>query len=204
MSYYPVAINLAGRRCLVIGGGEVALRKVRGLLDAGAVVRVIAPEVDPRMLSYEIEITRRRYHPGDVAGFALVYCAVDDPSVARQASLDAEAHGVLFNAADQPELCSFIVPSLVRRGDLLIAVTTSGKSPALSKKIRQQLEEIYGPEYGMLVELMGELRDRVKSQFATQQDREVVFNRVLDSPVINLLKEGRLEEARQMAISLIF
>ncbi len=200
MSYYPIAIDVTSRKCLVVGGGEVALRKVRSLLDAAARVTVIAREVDPSLAAMEcVEVVAREYRQGDSAGCALVFAATDDRATNAAVAEDASRSGALVNVVDDPDLCSFIAPAAVRRGDLLIAVTTGGKSPALSRRIRTEIEERYGPEYGMLVDLLGNLRDEVKAAHKSQKDRERVFNRLLDSGILELLRDGKMEEAMRRA-----
>ena len=204
MGYYPIAVDLAGKRCLIVGGGEVALRKARSLVEAGAGVAVIAREPDPRFAEMEsVEVAARGYASGDVSGCALVFAATDDRNVNAQVAEDATRCGALVNVADDPELCSFIAPAVVRRGGLMIAVTTSSKSPALSRRIRMEIEERYGPEYAAFVELLGEMRDRVKAAYRTQEEREAAFGRLLDCGILELLREGKLDEAREKALRCI-
>ncbi|MDH7602463.1 MAG: bifunctional precorrin-2 dehydrogenase/sirohydrochlorin ferrochelatase [Armatimonadota bacterium] len=201
MAYYPIVIELSGKKCLVVGGGRVALRKVRSLLEAGARVTVIAPKVVPELVDMEnVHQLARSYKPGDAKGFALVFAATDDPAVNAVVAEDAVANGVLVNVADAPELCSFIAPAVVRRGDLLIAVTTCGKSPALSRKIREEIESRYGSEYGLLVDLLGRLRQLAKSKFSSQEQREKALKRVIESDVVALLRQGLVSEAEKKAL----
>jgi len=200
MSYYPIAIDVTNKKCLVVGGGEVALRKAQSLSDAGAVVTVIAPEIDSRIMEIPgVKIGRRTYREGDAAGYVLVFTATGDRTINAAVSAEAKRNGIPVNVVDDPELCSFIVPSSVRRGDLLIAITTSGKSPALSKKIRRELEERYGPEYVDFVDMLGELRDEVKEKYPTQTEREAAFNRLINCGILELLREGKREEAVKRA-----
>lgn len=204
MGYYPVMIDLTDRKCLVVGGGEVGARKARAVREAGARVTVVAPEVDPALESIDgVEILRREYRPGDVSGAALVFAATGDRSVNMAIADDARAAGIPVNVVDDPELCSFIVPSVVRRGDLLIAVSTSGASPALAKKIRRDIEDRYGPEYGGLVKLMAELRAEVKSRHRSHGERDAAFGRMLECGILELLSQGRVDEARERAIKCI-
>lgn len=204
MGYYPVMIDLSGRKCLVVGGGEVGARKVRALSEAGAMVTVVAPEVDPALESMDrVEILRRDYRTGDVSGAALVFAATGDRSVNMTVADDARAAGIPVNVVDDPELCSFIVPSVVRRGDLVIAVSTSGASPALAKRIRRDIEACYGPEYAGLVALMGELRTEVKARYQSHREREAAFGRMLECGILELLSQGRIDEARERAVECI-
>ena len=199
MAYYPIAIDLKDKPCLIVGGGEVALRKAQALLEVGARVTVIAPAVVSELADLGVNVLTRHYEAGDVEGYALVFAATGDRAVNSAVSREAVEQGVLVNVVDDPDLCAFIVPSVVRRGELILAITTSGKSPALSKKIRREIESIYGPEYGELVELMGELRDEVKAKYASQDDREAAFNRLLDCGILELVKEGKRVEALERA-----
>lgn len=204
MDYYPIAVDLGGKKCLIVGGGEVALRKARSLIDAGARVTVIAPQVDPRLAAMEgVEVIEREYRQGDAAGCALVFAATDDRPVNSLVAEDANRDGALVNVVDDPDLCSFIAPAVVRRGDLLIAVTTSGKSPALSHRIRMEIEERYGPEYAAFVDLLGGLRDVVKAAHESREERELAFNRLLDCGILELIREGRILEAREKALECI-
>lgn len=192
-------MDLTGKPCLIVGGGEVALRKAKSLLEAGARITVIAPEVSSKFANLGVTVFSRHYEPGDIEGYALIFAAAGDRAANAAISREAAARGVLVNVVDDPELCSFIVPSIIRRGDLLIAITTSGKSPALSKKIRREIESTYGPEYGELVALMGEFRDEIKAKYASQDEREAVFNRLLDSEILELLRDGKRDEALERA-----
>jgi precorrin-2 dehydrogenase/sirohydrochlorin ferrochelatase len=204
MGYYPIAMELAGARCLLVGGGEVALRRARSLAEAGACVTVIAPEVLAGFEAIEnIRVERRRWRKSDVRGYALVFAATDDAALNRAIAEKARRAGVPVNVADDPGLCSFIVPACVRRGDLLIAVTTCAKSPTLSKWIRLDLEARYGPEYREFVELLGELRDEVKRRYASPSDRETAFDRLVNCGILELLRSGEREQARKRAMECI-
>ena len=204
MGYYPIAVDLTDRKCLIIGGGVVALRKAQSLLEAGARVTVIAPEVDAAFEKLsEVEVMRRDYKSGDVSGHTLVFAATNNRNLNDLIAKEAMQSSVHVNVVDDPELCSFIVPSLIRRGNLLIAISTSGKSPALSKKIRRELEDLYGEEYAVFVDLLGEMRELVKSKYKSQPEREAVFNKLLNSGIIELIREGKMEEARERALQCI-
>ncbi len=181
-----------------MGGGEIALRKAGSLREAGARVTVIAPDPDPGLQEMDgVEIIRRAYRRGDLAGFALVFAATGDHSVNWAVAEEAASGGILCNVVDDPKACSFIVPSVVRRDSLLIAITTCGKSPALSKKIRREIEKRYGPEYGALVEILGEMRELVKANHPTQTEREAVFNKLIGCGILELLRAGNVQAARE-------
>lgn len=204
MGYYPIMMDLTGRNCLVVGGGEVALRKAESLIEAGARVTVIAPGVDPRLESIAgVRVENRAWKSGDTAGYTLVFAATDDRAVNRSVSDEAKAGGIPVNVVDDPELCSFIVPSVVRRGDLLMAISTSGRSPSLSKRIRKELELTYGPEYAEFAALLGELRGVVKQKLADSTEREQAFERILYSGALELLRAGKRDQAREKALECI-
>ncbi|MBA3013444.1 MAG: bifunctional precorrin-2 dehydrogenase/sirohydrochlorin ferrochelatase [Proteobacteria bacterium] len=193
MKYYPVCLQVEGRRCLVVGGGKVAERKVLGLLGSGAVVIVISPELTPGLaqLGAEGSLTwmSRGYTPGDAEGFFLVMAATDDSIVQNQVRDDGLRFNILVNVADVPEKCNFILPAVVKRGALSIAISTSGKSPALAKKIRQELEVKLGPEYELVVEMMGLLRPHVLQWKLPQADNEILFNGLMEGGLLSLVVE---------------
>ncbi len=162
MAYLPIFIELTGRSCVVIGGGAVAERKVQALRAAGAIVTVVSPAVGAGLaaLADAGAITRlaREYRPGDLAGMALAFAATGDLAAERAIAAEAAAAGIPINVADVPELCSFIAPAVMRRGGLQIAIATGGASPALAGVIRAELEDRYGPEYELTIELMAAAR----------------------------------------------
>ncbi|MEN6519541.1 MAG: bifunctional precorrin-2 dehydrogenase/sirohydrochlorin ferrochelatase [Armatimonadota bacterium] len=207
MTYYPIAVDLANKNVLVVGGGTVALRKIETLLDFGARVTVVSPCVSQDIFeltdSGRIILCERCYESSDISKCALVIAAAGDREVNLQVSEDASAAGIPVNVVDDPELCSFIVQSVVRRGDLVISIGTGGNSPALAKRVREKIEEVIGPEYEELTDLMGELREAAKSQISSQSEREEFFNKVLDSDVPELLRQGKREEARKRAFELL-
>ena len=200
MSYYPIMLDVKGRRCVVIGGGQVALRKTQALLECGAAVEVISPALCPGLeelaSSGSLKAVLRPYRRGDLQGTALVIAAADDSEVNRSVSEEAAASGVLVNVVDVPGLSSFIVPSSLSRGDVTIAVSTNGKSPALARRIRTELEESFGEEYSLLVSLVAEVRSELKREkVAVAAD---VWQEALDlDALLGLLRSGRRDEARQ-------
>jgi len=167
--YYPVMLNLSGKRTVVVGGGEVACRKVRDLLDAGALVTVISPEVhaDIEKIAREngemISIEGRKYEPGDLRGASLVFSATDDSAVYREVFREAEQLNIFINAVDDPDNCSFIVPSSIRRGDLIVAVSTSGASPSLAAKIRKDIEKDIPSDIEPLLVSLRKIREILKN-----------------------------------------
>lgn len=200
MNYYPVFLDLSGLPCLVVGGGEVAGQKVVPLLECGAQVTVISPDLTLCLEQYagekRIRWIPRGYETGDVDGYRLVICATDDTAVNRQVFHEADSLSIPVNVVDVPSLCRFITPSVMRRGDLCIAVSTGGKSPAMAKKIRRQLEAQFGPEYATLLDLLGRCRDRMKTQFPDDpQARLKRWEELVDSDLIDLIRDGRMDDA---------
>ena len=205
---YPVALELSGRRCVVTGGGREAEGKARALLEADADVVVIAPRVSDGFndLVRRSEITHipRRYRRGDLAGAFLVIAADSDRAVRAEVFAEAEAERVLCNAVDDTEHCHFAVPSIVRRGELLLAISTGGRAPALAKRLRHRLTEQFGWQWEALVDVLGEVRDRTlptrPADFATWAAR---WRGVLDreEELLQLLDEGRIDEVRERVYS---
>lgn len=198
MKYLPLFVRLAGRRCLIVGGGAVAAGRARLLLDAGATVVVISPELCDELQSLadraRIAHEKRRYRSGDVAGFFLVLSATGIADVDARVAVDARRAGVIVNVADRIELCDFIVPAVVQRDDLIVAISTSGASPAMARRLRHELEEQLGREYGVAVQLLGRLRRRLKSTSTPAADRARILRELVESPLLDLLRQGRLKE----------
>jgi precorrin-2 dehydrogenase/sirohydrochlorin ferrochelatase len=202
-----VYLNLEGRKCVVVGGGEVARRKVETLLAAGAKVCLISPEITPGIgelvKAGKVTHVSREYRTGDLEGAFLVIGATDIEDINREVAEDAEKTGILINIVDVPQLCNFIVPSKVERGDLVISISTGGKSPALAKKIRKQLEGLYGNEYAEYVELLGKCREQILQQIPDIKKRRRIFQALVDSDLIELIKEGNKDKIRQMVEEII-
>lgn len=195
MAYYPMLMDLETKRTLVVGGGGVAERKVGSLLEFGAQVDVISRTLSPGLKALfeegRVQWAGREFEEPMLAGAVLVIAATDDPLVNQRISAACREKGIPVNVVDRPEDCTFIVPAVVRRGDLLLAVSTSGKSPALSKVIREELEERFGPEYGDFLELMGYVRETVLSFGREQRLNQSVFRQLVQS---NLLDAVRLKD----------
>ncbi len=195
MKYYPAFLRIAAQRCLVIGGGRVAEQKVASLLNAGGRVTVISPQLtaglDGLAADGRIEHVARAYRPGDIHGYFIVIAATTDAAVQRQVAAEAAAAtGVLLNVVDRPELCDFIVPSIMERGDLMIATSTSGKSPALARRIRQDLEARFGPEYAQALVLLGRLRDYLAHSSLSVSERKRILTSLVESPLLDHLQHG--------------
>src|SRR5579859_2484648 len=200
MDYYPIFLNLQDRLCIVIGGGKVAEGKVDGLLAAAARVRLVAPALTPALeqLAREqrIEHLARAYRPGDLAGAFLAISATDERAVNEQVWQEANARSLLVNVVDDTPHCNFIAPSILRQGDLAIAISTSGKAPALAVRLREQIAPLVGPEYARFLELAGSLRERLAAQRPSFAERRALWYQLVDSDVIGLLRQGDEPAAR--------
>jgi len=202
MPYYPVFLDLEGKIALVVGGGKVAQRKIETLLDHGAEVHIVSRELTPEL---EVLVNDGRirflgpdFHEGHLADAFLVIAATDDEQLNHRVSEVAGKKGLLMNAVDQPSDCNFIVPSIVRRGDLLIAISTSGKSPALAKKIRKELEIQFGREYEAFLALMGALRKKILSAGLSQAENSRLFHELVQSGILEALAENNREEVESI------
>ncbi len=173
--YYMVCLDLEGRRCLVVGGGRVATEKALGLLDAGAEVTVVAPEVDGELAALPVELVHRRFTRSDVVDRFLVIAATNDRLVNADVSAAARDRNVPCNVADDPELCSFILPAIVREGTIVAGVSTGGASPALAQRLRTEIAELIRPEHAQLAERLAALRPWAKQHFATYEERRDFF-----------------------------
>jgi siroheme synthase-like protein len=193
-------LDVKGKRCVVVGGGTVALRKAQSLLECGAAVEIISPELCPGLeelvSSGSVKAVLRPYRRSVIKGAALVVAAADDGEVNRSVSEEAAESGIPVNVVDVPGLSSFIVPSSLRRGDLTIAVSTNGKSPALARRIRAELEESIGEEYSLLTSLAEELRSELKREGISVPPEAWQEALELDA-LLDLLRSGRRDEARQ-------
>lgn len=173
---YPINLDLTGQACLVLGGGSVAERKVRRLLDEGAVVTVIAPALTPalQILAEEHQLSwqRRTYQPGDETTFFLIICATDDEAVSQAVSAAAKAQGKLLNVCDVPDLCNFTLPSIVRQVDLQLTISTNGKAPAFSRWLRKHLEQHFDERYGLWMAELAAIRKEGQALLATSRDRQ--------------------------------
>ena len=193
-TYYPMMVDLAGRRCLVIGGGRVAERKIGLLLECGASVEVVSPAATQKITEWAsrkaIRLARRPVKPADLAHAFLVFAATDDPQVNRTVAEEARGAGGLVNVADAPAACNFLVPAVVRQGDLTIAISTGGGSPALAKRLRQRLEATIGPEYNAFLAALRELRAQAQRTISDPAERQAVYKRALDSDLFDHAVRG--------------
>ena len=198
MGFYPVFLDLSDRRCLVVGGGTIAERRVEALLQVGAAVTLISPTLTPALAALaavgRIRHVARAYEPGDLAGATLAFTAADDPAVSPVVAREARERGVWLNAADEPAHCNFILPGLVRRGVLTVAVGSGGASPALTRALREHLDGVLGSEWAALGELAA--RARLDLRAAGRAAAADTWRRALAADVRALLAEGRVDDAR--------
>lgn len=203
-AYYPVFLSVAGRRCVVVGGGPVARRKVQSLLECGAAVAVISPELDPGLerlaVDRKIEIVRRAYKTGDLKEALLAVAATGDGSIDRRVAAEAGREKVLVNVVDDARDSDFIVPSSFRRGDVVVAVSTAGQSPALARKIRTMLEENVGEEYSRLAQLVAGVRAEARQRGIAPDSDDWQEALDIDS-LLALLRKGETQKARDVLLS---
>lgn len=198
MGHIPIFLDVGGKPCIVVGGGDTVERKVRALLEAGAAVTVVGSDVNKELAAMSergiVVLLPRPYERGDLKGFALAYVATDDTELARRISLEARELGVPINVVDAPELCSFLAPSVIQRGDLQIAISTSGASPALARRLREELEPLFGPEYAELLAVLRAVRARLRTIEPDPERRARKLSALVRSPLREYLK-GRDYEA---------
>ena len=206
-AFYPVFLDLRGRRAVVVGGGAVAEQKVRGLVAAGAHVTVVSPDVTPALGALvgrnAIEVKRRPYRRGDLEGAWLAIAATDDRGTNGTVWAEAEQLGVPLNAVDDLEHCSFIAPAVHREGDITVAVSTAGKSPALAVRLRQRIARLVGRAEARLCELLGELRPELAERVPDAPARTDLWYRIVDSDVIDFVRRGDIEGARGRIAELV-
>ncbi len=208
MKTYPIClINLADKRTLVIGGGQVALRKVRGLLEADAVIDVISPlvtdDLENLVNKSQLNWIRRDYRRGDLSGAFLVVAATDDPEVNERIWQEAQEEGCLINTVDDPAHCNFILPALVRRGEFTLAVSSGGASPTLARYIREKLEDEFGPEYGEFTALLGDLRQDLLDNTSPGDERINLAYQLIESQVLEVLNRDGYDQAKSYALDLL-
>lgn len=207
MKTYPLfLVHLEQARCVVVGGGRVAARKVSALREAQAQVVLIARDLCEPLEALrgqgDIEVLHRSYQSGDLKGAFLAIAATDDAAINKQVWREAKARGILVNVVDDPDHCNFIAPSVVRRGPLTLAISTSGRCPALSRHLRRQLEQQFTPVYGDYVELLGSIRDRAVDSLPLPE-RRALWRDVFQSDILSLLASGDDEQAHQRARAIL-
>ena len=206
-TYYPVYIQLREQPCVVIGGGKIAEGKVEGLLAAQAKVTVISPKITPHLhdLAHEKQITylARGYEPGDLSGAFMVISATDEAEINHKVWQEATANRQLVNVADDTPRCNFIAPSILRKGDLTIAISTSGKAPALAVRLKERLQSELGPEYERFLELAGELREPLARHVPDFEMRKALWYELVDSEILDALALGDETTARKIISQIV-
>lgn len=195
---YSILLDVRGRQCLVIGGGNVAERKISGLLEAGADVTVISPQLGKKLEVWEclgrVALLKREYESGDVKGcYVLVFAATNIASVNEKVYEEASSQGIWVNVADHLELSSFILPSVVRRGKLMLSVSTGGASPTVARRIASELDETYGAEYELYIEFLSDLRLKVQSWVEDKDIRQQMFKQMLNWDILALIRGGAFD-----------
>lgn len=201
ISYYPVFLDLNGRRCVVVGGGDVALRKVKPLLDSGALVEVISPRLCSGLKQLEndkkINVIGRKFQPGDLTGAFIAIAATANLQTNAAVAAEGLEKSIMVNVVDDPARCDFILPSYCRRGGIILAVSTSGMSPALARKIMSRLEKEFGPEYGTLATITQKVRARLKREKikinSSRWQQALDIDRLTD-----LIRSGHTNEAEKL------
>jgi precorrin-2 dehydrogenase/sirohydrochlorin ferrochelatase len=206
MRYYPVNLDIQNRKCLVVGGGSVGTRKIMTLLECGAVVTVVSFDVAEELLELAekkmIELKKRPYESSDIDGMFLVIGATDNEELNWQINKDAEHQNKLCNIADRPEACNFVLPSIVNRGNLVIAISTSGKSPAFAKKMRQDLEKEFGEEYDEFLQLMGAIRKKALSEKHEPEAHKHLFEQLINRGLVDMVRNHDEERINSLLLEI--
>ncbi|MCP4344775.1 MAG: bifunctional precorrin-2 dehydrogenase/sirohydrochlorin ferrochelatase [Desulfobacterales bacterium] len=207
MRYYPVNLDIQNRKCLVVGGGSVGTRKVMTLLNCGAIVTVVSPDVTEQLSELadngKIELIKQDYRSSDLDGMFLVIGATDNEELNSRIHSDSEKLNKLCNIADRPKVCNFILPSVVSRGDLVIAISTSGKSPAFAKKLRKDLEKEFGMEYAEFLKLMGAIREKLLAEAHAPEAHKPLFEELINSGLIDMIRENRKEDTDRLLFKVL-
>src|SRR4051812_37366068 len=202
--FYIACLKLRGRKCLVVGGGEIGVEKVEGLLACDGDVTLVAPEAGPELTQLALEGSirweRREYVPADLEGTFMVIACTDDTDVNIAIYDDAERRAMLVNVVDVPPLCNFILPAIVRTGPLAIAISTAGASPALAKRMKAEVSELFGEEYAQLAVMLNDVRGWAKGTLPTYQDRKAFFEGIVNGEPdpIALLRSGDAQAVRDL------
>jgi siroheme synthase-like protein len=197
---YPVNLLVRGRRVVVVGAGRIAARKIEPLLDLGAEVVVVAPETGDEVRGWadqgRLEVRLRRFVPSDLDGAWLALTATDDPATNAAVFAAGEDRRIFTNSADDPANCSFTLMSVIRRADLVVAIGTGGRSPALAAHLRTVIGEEVGPEYETLLELLSEAREAIRASGRSSEDAD--WRAAFESGIVGLVREGRVDEAKEL------
>lgn len=204
--YYFAALDLNHRRCIIVGGGAVAERKIDALLESGAEVTVISPmtspEIERRAAAFEITLFRRPFRYGDLEGAWLAVAATDSRDINHLVYEEATQRRVLINTVDSLQECHYVVPAVLNRGDVRIAISSGGQSPVLAQKARDEIAKVVGPEYGVLAEILGGCRREVHRWLPDAADRRALWLEVANSDALELTRQGRASEVRTHVIEM--
>jgi len=207
MRYYPIYLDIKNRNCIVVGGGSVGTRKVLTLLACGANVTVISTAATEKLHQLSnsgvINLKEKPFQITDLDDRFLVIGATDNQELNFQIHAEAERRGLLCNIADRPKACNFILPSIVKRGDLIIAISTSGKSPAFAKKLRKQLEMEFGDEYAEFLDLMGAIRKKLLNQDHEPEAHKHLFEQLIERDLIKMLKDGDPDRINSLLLEVL-
>ena len=207
MRYYPIYLDVKDRKCLVVGGGAVGTRKVETLLECGAKVTVVSIDASEKLKKLSnsglIRLKERAFQTDDLESVFLVVVATDDEDLNIKVHTAAERRRVLCNIADRPEACNFILPSIVSRGDLTIAISTSGKSPAFAKKLRKQLEAQFGDEYAEFLKLMGAIRKKLLSKDHEPEAHKHLLERLIETDLVQMLKNADTDAINTLLLEVL-
>jgi precorrin-2 dehydrogenase/sirohydrochlorin ferrochelatase len=207
MRYFPIQLDIRGRRCLVVGGGGVGTRKAASLIACGGRVTVVSltatGELQDLAAAGALTLLLREYAGDNPQGMFLVMGATDDEMLNRRIRADAERLKILCNIADRPEQCDFILPAVVQRGDLVITVSTSGRSPALAKKLRRDLQDQFGDEYTVFLDLMGAIRQRLLAEAHAPEEHKPIFERLVHSDILSWIRQGRRNDVDRLLAEIL-
>ncbi len=207
MQYFPIFLDIKNRNCLVVGGGDVGTRKVEKLLECGASVTVVSIDTTEKLKRLfedrHIALIERAYRPSDLESRFLVIGATNDELLNQQLSMDAEKSKLLCNIADRPKACNFILPAIVQQGDLVLAISTSGKSPAFAKKVRKDLEKQFGEAYAVFLDLMGAIRSRLLREKHAPEQHKPLFQKIIQSDIISWIQDRQYEEIDRLLLDVL-
>lgn len=202
--YYPIYLDIENRNVIIIGGGEVCARKAETMMRYGARVTIVSPEFTPEIEGWardgQLTILRKRYETSDIEDAHIVIASTDDTSVNEQVAADSRARRIPVNVVDVTPLCEFIVPAIIEKDGIQIAISTGGKSPALARTLKEDLNRAIGPEYSEVNDLLGSLRDSAKAKLPTDTDRKRFFDGIIAQGVLQMLRDGRRAEAYRVIV----
>ena len=206
MKYYPIHIDLSNRRCLIVGGGIVAYRKLQRLLECSALVTVISPRFEPDFLTIStkknLELIPKKVQKQDINDYFMIFATTSDKQVNLKLAKWARQKNILCNIADNPVCSDFILPSVIEQGDLNITISTNAKSPALSKHIRMQLSQTFGEEYAIFLTIMGKLRDHLCKTDSTQNERKIKYHELINRDIIQKIKEKDIQSISRLLVEI--